>query len=287
MKWKAWIKLERLIPAVTILSAIVASVLSLFNVIQLSGGERIVIVLLALLAGDALTERLAILQKMREEIKALKQGPVTASSFFRLRAQLRSLADKLATTTPQTIDACGMSLLGLSTQHSGLLVRKVQEGSQMRLLLLNSENADLTQLTYRLGGVNASTRLVQEIRTSRSALLSDPQFIGSDQVQIRIYDYAIGHAMLIIDGNKPGGELRVAMYITGRVAEDRPVFTIRRDEDREWFELFQKEFQEMWEKATPYFLPNETTMEALEEAQDRERLPHFNTTEDLFKDLGI
>ena len=157
----------------------------------------------------------------------------------------------------------------------------------MRLLLLNSENADLTQLTYRLGGVNASTRLVQEIRTSRSALLSDPQFIGSDQVQIRIYDYAIGHAMLIIDGNKPSGELRVAMYITGRLAEDRPEFTIRKDEDREWFELFQKEFQEMWEKATPYFLPNETTMQALEEAQDRERLPHFNTTEDLFKDLGI
>ena len=99
MKWKAWIKLERLIPAVTILSAIVASVLSLFNVIQLSGGEGIVIVLLALLAGDALTERLTILQKMREEIKALKQGPVTASSFFRLRAQLRSLADKLRPTS--------------------------------------------------------------------------------------------------------------------------------------------------------------------------------------------
>lgn len=34
-------------------------------------------------------------------------------------------------------------------------------------------------------------------------------------------------------------------------------------------------------------LPNETTRKALEEAQDRERLPRFETTEALFADLDI
>ena len=37
----------------------------------------------------------------------------------------------------------------------------------------------------------------------------------------------------------------------------------------------------------PVEIPNETTREALKEAQNKEKLPHFETTEALYKDLGI
>ena len=37
----------------------------------------------------------------------------------------------------------------------------------------------------------------------------------------------------------------------------------------------------------PVELPNPTTLEALEEAGNRENLPRFETTEELFEDLGI
>lgn len=37
----------------------------------------------------------------------------------------------------------------------------------------------------------------------------------------------------------------------------------------------------------PVEIPNEATLKALEEAQHREELPRFETSEELFEDLGI
>ena len=37
----------------------------------------------------------------------------------------------------------------------------------------------------------------------------------------------------------------------------------------------------------PVELPNETTRKALSEAQNREALPRFESTDELFEDLGI
>ena len=37
----------------------------------------------------------------------------------------------------------------------------------------------------------------------------------------------------------------------------------------------------------PVEIPNETTLKALEEAQHRDKLPQFESSEDLYEDLGI
>ena len=37
----------------------------------------------------------------------------------------------------------------------------------------------------------------------------------------------------------------------------------------------------------PVEIPNETTLKALEEAQEKENLPRFDSSTDLYKDLGI
>jgi len=37
----------------------------------------------------------------------------------------------------------------------------------------------------------------------------------------------------------------------------------------------------------PVEIPNETTLKALEEAQQKENLPRFDSSTDLYKDLGI
>ena len=37
----------------------------------------------------------------------------------------------------------------------------------------------------------------------------------------------------------------------------------------------------------PVEIPNETTLKALEETQEKENLPRFDSSTDLYKDLGI
>lgn len=73
-RWKQWFKPSRLIPLLTILAAGGAIVLALLNVIQLNIAEEIIIALLALLAVDALTERLSILETLNSRLGRLSAG---------------------------------------------------------------------------------------------------------------------------------------------------------------------------------------------------------------------
>jgi hypothetical protein len=69
--WKRWLRPSHLVPLLTILTAGAAIVLSLLKLIELSVAEEIVIALLALLAVDALNERLSLLERMRARLEHL------------------------------------------------------------------------------------------------------------------------------------------------------------------------------------------------------------------------
>ena len=60
LRWKQWIKPNRLVPLLTILGAGTVLTLSLLGAIAFNLFENITIALLALLAVDALTERLSV-----------------------------------------------------------------------------------------------------------------------------------------------------------------------------------------------------------------------------------
>jgi hypothetical protein len=66
--WKRWIKPSRFIPLLTILGAGTAIIFSLFGIIGLSVAENIILALLALLAVDALIERLSILERIETKL---------------------------------------------------------------------------------------------------------------------------------------------------------------------------------------------------------------------------
>ena len=51
--------------------------------------------------------------------------------------------------------------------------------------------------------------------------------------------------------------------------------------------LFYKQVEMRNGLPFPVEIPNETTLKALKETQDNERLPRFETAEALYKDLGI
>jgi len=51
--------------------------------------------------------------------------------------------------------------------------------------------------------------------------------------------------------------------------------------------LFYRQVQLQHGLPFPVELPNETTMKALDEAQDREKLASFDTLDELYEDLGI
>ncbi|MBE7467789.1 MAG: hypothetical protein HS114_01445 [Anaerolineales bacterium] len=251
MKLRSWLKFERLIPSATILLAFVAQALDLLNIIQLSLGEQLILLLIGLLGVDALTERLSMLEKIRDEIKALDgNSPVRASKFFQPRDKIAPLQDRISDV--QSIDICGISLLAISTQHYNLLL-KVRKGCKIRLLLLNPNNDALIEI---LAGFASKPEIIQqEIRTSLSNFFIDQNFTNSKFVEIRVSDYIIPHTMLITDADKSKGKMRVEMY-AGKWASSRPGFDVCKSEDPAWFNLFLTQFNELWSKAKPYSARN-------------------------------
>ena len=250
MKWRLWIKPERLIPSATILLAFTAQALDLFSVISLSLGEQIILLLLTLIAIDALTERITVLDGIKTDIKNIGRGKAQLSELLNYRSQLPPLEDRLSGA--KSIDICGMSLLAISTEYRGLLLKKVMNGCRVRLIILNPLNESLMQMITTLVSYAAPEVHTHAITTSLASLSSDSAFINSDLVQIRLLDYPLAHGLFIMNGDTPTGEMRVELYMHNETPRNTPGFSIKREKDPEWFNYFLTEFQELWERAVPY-----------------------------------
>ena len=250
INWRAWLTFERLIPGATILLAFVAQALELFGVITLSLGEKLLLLLIGLLAIDALTERLTVLENIRSDIRKIGKNQISLNDIFHFRAGLPPLEEQLATA--KSIDVCGMSLLSISTEHRELLLDKVKKGCRIRLLLPNSRDENLMQKIAPFVGTLSPEIHTQAITTSLDSLNSLPALVDSKLMEIRICKYPPAHGLFIINGDTPEGEMRVEMYVYKRVPRNTPGFYIRKSQDLNWFEIFWTEFEELWASATPY-----------------------------------
>jgi hypothetical protein len=248
MDWRSWLKFERLIPSATIILAFVAQALELFGIIQLSVGEQIIMLLLAFLAIDALSERLNTIEKLRKEIRIIQNNQTAANNFFSYRDEIPSLSDFLMNA--KSIDVTGASLLALATQNRLSLEEKLKQGCKFRLICFNPHAEQLSEMAYALSGAISPIGLSREILIS----LENLQKIITDNpnlFEVRTYGQSIAHSVVITDGNTLQGKMRVEIYVAGKTGPHRPGFFLKKYESPGWFSVFMDEFEMMWEQSVP------------------------------------
>jgi len=142
--WKQWLRPSRLVPLLTILAAGVAIVLSFLKLIQLSVAEEIVIALLALLAVDALNERLSLLERMRAKLGDLS-AQISQLPFADIKLEKR---DTLTGTLEGTLkgarrlDILGLNLWGILSHSFGSFERMVANpDNELRFLMVKPGSA--------------------------------------------------------------------------------------------------------------------------------------------------
>jgi len=231
------------------LCAFIAEALELFGIIELSLGEQIILILVGLLAIDALTERLTVLEGIKNEIKSINIPKSGSKYFLKHRKDLPKLEERLENA--KALDICGHSLLAISTQNTDLIQEKLKSGCDIRALILNSSDEKLMEMSCNFVGDYSPTTLAREIRTSISSFLAFPKYENSGTLEIRIYDYPLAHNILIVNGLYENGNMRVEPYITKRRAPTNPGFDVHKSDDPVWFEVFYKEFNDQWDMATP------------------------------------
>ncbi|MCP3683266.1 MAG: hypothetical protein GY861_11310, partial [bacterium] len=150
-RWKQWFNPNRLIPLLTILGAGTAIVLSFLGVIVLSTAENIIIALLALLAIDALTERLSILERIESRISNLSTGQTLTS-----RMEIPAVEEQAAKASEICVVA--ISGISLSVRYFAFFERKIKQGCKIRIILLNPDTTSLQtwDLQSKITNINFS-----------------------------------------------------------------------------------------------------------------------------------
>ena len=250
MKLPTWARLELVAPIVTIFGAALALLLQSYGTIQFTKGEGFIIGLIAILAIDALIERVKVLNEIRNDVNRIAARNDTLQDIFQPRTALKPLEDRFLTS--KSIDIAAPSLLAIVTSHHELLVKKASEGCKIRLLLQNPNNEVLIKTSYILVAALSPDDQKEEIVKSLNRLTDKNPYLQSGLIQIRTHDYPFTHSLLITNSEVPSGELRVELYIQGRRPNRTPGFVVHKARDPNLFDEFTREFNDLWEKAQQY-----------------------------------
>lgn len=242
--WKQWLRPGRIVPLLTLLVAGITGVLSLFNLYGATFVEGIIIALLALLAIDALTERLTLLEKIERQLNAL---PV--SEQLKSRSQLLSPGEQAGTASE--ISVIAVSGIALILNHLGFFEQKIREGCKLRFVLLDSTSPALQ--TWNL--LVKVTRTESDIKTALEmlgGLMKMNETSGT--CEVRLSKVFLPFRMLMADPNKNTGSMFVEFYTYKTSLSDRPHIYLNRSQDCHWFEFYRTQFEQIWSESERWSL---------------------------------
>jgi len=249
--WRQWLRPNRLIPLLTILSAGVAIVLSLLNIIQLTVAEQIVIALLALLAVDALTERLSVLEKIEaklEEIEAELED-LPALQALRSRDVLPSIENQAAQASEICIAA--VSAVSLS-HHAGFYRSKIAGGCKIRVILLDPQGQSLQ--TWELQ--NKKPTAAGDIKGTLMGFEDLVKMKATEGgCEVRLSKVFLPYSVVAVDMNKKSGSMIVEFHAYKRLVDERPHVFLTPTQNSKWFNFYREQFEEAWSQAVVWAPP--------------------------------
>ena len=241
-RWKQWLKPSRLLPLFTILGAGVAIVLSLFGIITLSIAENITIALLGLLAIDALSERLNVLEGIENKLSSLSAGQTLKS-----RTEVLPVDIHAAHAT----EICFVAISGISlrVRYFGFLEKKIKDGCRVRVILLDPDELGVQ-------ACNLISRVTTAQADIRSALESFRGLMQLEKVkgkfEVRLSKAFIPFAMQAIDLHKASGSMVVEFHTYKKTLNERPHIFLTALDHPQWFDFYRQQFEQAWSESTAW-----------------------------------
>lgn len=237
--WKAWLRPGRIVPLLTLLVAGSAGVLSLFNLYGATFVDGVIITLLALLAIDALTERLTLLEKIERQLSTLPIGQQLKS-----RSQLLS-SSELASTARE-ISMVVVSGIALFHSDLGFFQQKMREGCKFRIVLLDPTSSAL-QTWDKLVKVTVTGSDIRAVQEMIKQLMEMEGVKG--ECEVRLSKVFLPYRLFMTDPDKNSGSMVVEFYTFKTAISDRPNLQISKLRDQHWFEFYRTQFEQFWLEA--------------------------------------
>ncbi len=235
---KKWFTPYRLLPLLTILGAGIAIVFDLLKIINLTTAEQIIIALLALIAIDALNERLTILEKIETKLSNL-----SVQQTLMTRSEMLSVVEH----GKQASEMCLLAVHATSViaPNLGFLKGKLQTGCKIRIILLDPE-ADAVQI---LDAQKSTTNTNLLINSSLTVLEELINLETSGKCEIRLLGVFLPFSMLIVDPSKETGSMTVEYRAYKLSYDERPHISLKASNNPYWFDYYKQQFELAWSQA--------------------------------------
>lgn len=236
-KKKQFFKLSNLIPLLTVFVGIIAISFSLLGLIKLTIPEGIVISLLALLAFDALTERLSILARIENHLRKISVGQALRT---------RDVIPPLQEYARNASEICIAAVSAMSICHPNIhfFRKKLEAGCNIKIALLDPESPTL-QTFYLQYGMHTAQK---DIQTSLECL----EGLVKEKCEVRLLKVFLPLSMVAVDLEKESGSILVEFHAYKKTVGERPHVLLTPQESSYWFNFYKQQFEQAWSDASPW-----------------------------------
>lgn len=130
--WRDWLSIRRLIPLLLIVGAVATVIADAIGRLPTHSFERVMVLLLALLALDSLVERIGLLERIHDLLRKRR---------MELNDRSTVVANDTIFAEARDVTISGVTLLNVLTDREYLFQSLLAQGARMRVLLLNPMSA--------------------------------------------------------------------------------------------------------------------------------------------------
>ena len=219
-----------------------------------------VLTILGLLAVSEIIERyrkLNVIEKANQKILTMLESRIierpSALAFFQVSSSLTSLI-KGSTT----IGLCGLTLTTTINKEFPNLLEKVEQGAQVRILIVDPDSQALEMSTFR----SFDPMNFDYYRNKMAATLQDIEFLHQrweaskkdnptslGSFEVRLLNFAPSFSVFIFNATETSGQAIVEIYPHKKGFGAPPVFELTPARDGDWYRYFVSQFEQMWQGA--------------------------------------
>ena len=243
---------------ITIIIAIVVSVLGIFQVTDLSVIISAVLATLALVSISLLVNRREN-DEIQKAISKIETKGVLAENFLTREDELQ-LPEK-DFTSANTIFLSGISLTRTIRKYEHILDQRLATGASIRIIIVDPTlDSIVEEIALRSDGTVGSWR--SRLQAAQQAIHSIPKIRGNKgKLEIGYLPYTPSFGIVLIDPYEPHGFCFVELYHHEKHVPS-PAFKLRASDDPKWYEFFREQYEILWKRCSVEQLPKteETTL---------------------------
>lgn len=232
---KKWLKLSRIVPLFTILGAGIALVLSLLGELELETSVNIIIALLILIALDALTERISLLEKIDTQLRRISAG-----EDLKKRSGMISFEEQAGHASE--IYLIAVSAVALSTRLAGFFEYRLKQGCNINIVLVDPEAESLQ--AWELQNSLSNIKNDIEVALNHFRRIAGQKTAG--KCKIKLSNVFFPYSLFGVDIEEDKGTMVVEFHTYKTPPSDRPHVFLTAKDHPYWFNFYRSQIKEIW-----------------------------------------